>query len=63
MDSGESADWSRRGVVLVEPADFRPEAVGLEPADGFLAGVLGAFFAREARDDVGDFVRAVIARL
>lgn len=63
MGSGEPVARPRRGVVLVEPADFRPEAVGLEPADGFLAGVLGAFFAREARDDVGDFVRAVIVRL
>ena len=63
MDSGESVDWSRRGVVLVEPADFRPEAVGLEPADGFLARVVGSFFTTEARDEVRGFVRVVIVRL
>lgn len=63
MGSGEPVARPHRDVVLVEPADFRPEAVGLEPADGFLARVAGTFFAREAGDEVGDFVRVVIVRL
>ena len=51
------------GVALVELGDFRAEVVGFEPADGPLPRVFGAFFAGKAGDEVGDFVRAVIARL
>ena len=50
------------GVGAVEVADFFG-VVRFEPADGDLAGVVGAFFACEAGDEVRGFVRVVIVRL
>ena len=50
-------------VPFVELSDFRTAAVCFEPGGGFLARVVGAFFAGEARDEVGNFVRVVIALL